>query len=170
MKRIICLILALHLFLLTGCHYNDGGGILEPVEFYYPRTSESFLYGTDSGVFAAEAREASGHTGDLNYLISMYLRGPQGENLRSPFPADCTLEEIRIGGSTLNIVLSEAFTQLEGTELTLACAGLAQTFLPISGMQRLRIDAAAGEKTFTIILFRDSMLLADFSAFETPQE
>ena len=170
MKRVICLMLALLLLLLTGCQYNESGGILEPVEFYYPRTSEGFLYGTDSGVFAAEAREASGHTGDLNYLISMYLHGPQSENLRSPFPADCTLEQVRAGGNTLNIVLSEAFMQLEGTELTLACAGLAQTFLPISGMQRIRIDSGAGEKTFTTTLYRDSLLLADFSAFETPEE
>ena len=66
MKRILCLILAVALFgALIGCHYKDGGEFLEPVEFYYPRLSEHFLYGAQDGVLASEMREASGHTDDL---------------------------------------------------------------------------------------------------------
>ena len=164
MKRIVCLLLTALLF--SGCHYSESGDILAPVEFFYPRNTDSFLYGAVDGVLAAEVREASGHVGDLNYLITMYLRGPQEENLRSPFPAGCRLEDVRSGGNVLCIILSGEFTELENTELTLACAALAKTCLPLSGMERLRIDAVSDKKTFTITLNEDSLLLADYSAFE----
>lgn len=166
MKRIICLMLVLAFLLLSGCHYSESGDILEPVTFYYPRATDHFVYGAEDGVLAGEVREGSGHVGDLNYLITMYLRGPQDTTLRSPFPAGCKLEEVRSGGNTLCLVLSGEFSELENTELTLACAALAKTCLSLSGMKRLRIDSASGEKTFTITLDLDSLLLADYSAFE----
>ena len=84
MKRLICLLLVSMFILLSACHYSESGDILEPVAFYYPRTSEQFVYGAPDGVLAAEMREASGHVNDLEYLIAMYLRGPQDEGLRSP--------------------------------------------------------------------------------------
>ena len=167
MKRPICLILTILLVLpLCACHYSDSGDILEPVEFFYPRNSTFFVYGTADGVVASETREASGHVDDLNYLIAMYLRGPQDKSLRSPFPSGCRLEEVRTGGNSLCIVLSSEFTTLENTDLTLACASLAKTFLPISNSQRIRIESAADEKSLTITLHKDSLLLADYSAFE----
>ena len=166
MKRLICLMLALAFLLLSGCHYSESGDILEPVEFFYPRTTDHFVYGALDGVLAAEIREGTGHVGDLNYLIAMYLRGPQNENLRSPFPAGCRLEEVRSGGTILCIVLSDEFTELENAEQTLACAALAKTCLSLSGMERIRIDSASEDKTFSITLTLDSLLLADYSAFE----
>ena len=166
MKRIICLILTVVFLLLPGCHYSESGDILEPVEFYYPRKSDHFIYGSESGVLAAEVREGSGHIGDLNYLLSMYLRGPQDENLRSPFPANCTLKEVRSGDGTLCIVLSGELTTLENAELTIACASLAKTCMSISDVQRVRIDAESDKNAFTITLDADSLLLADHSAFE----
>ena len=167
MKQFICLMLALLLLCgMCSCHYSESGDILEPVAFFYPRRSDTFVYGSEDGVLAAEVREAAGHIGDLTYLLSLYLRGPQRDDLRSPFPTDCTLEEVRSGGNTLCIVLSGEFTNLEGMELTLACAGLARTCLAMTDAQRIRIDAASDEKTFTISLEADSLLLADYSAFE----
>ena len=168
MKSAICLMLVLlSLTGLCACYYSESGDILEPVEFFYPRKTDSFIYGSESGVLAAEVREGSGHIGDLDYLLSMYLRGPQGENLRSPFPDGCRLEEVRTGGNTLCIVLSAEFVTLENAELTIACASLAKTGLSLSGMQRVRIDAASDKKTFSITLDEGSLLLADYSAFES---
>lgn len=166
MKRLMLVILIVITVLLPACHYSENGDILEPVAFYYPRSSAHFVYGAEDGVLAAEMREASGHIEDLTYLISMYLRGPQDKTLRSPFPAGCRLEEVRSGGNTLCIVLSAEFTALENTELTLACAALAKTCLPLSNTQRVRIDSVSDEKTITITLTEDSLLLADYSAFE----
>ena len=167
MKRIICLMLAALLWGgLFGCHYSDSGDILEPVEFFYPRKSTNFVYGADDGVITSEIREASGHTGDLNYLLSMYLRGPQDSALRSPFPAGCKLEEVRTGGNTFCVVLSAEFAALENAELTLACASLAKTCFSLSGMQRVRIDAESDERSISMTLDESSLLLADYSVFE----
>ena len=169
MKRILCLILTLLILaVMAGCHYHDNGEFLEPVEFYYPRQSEHFAYGAQDGVLAAEMREASGHTDDLEYLIPMYLRGPQDEKLRSPFPEGCTLVEVRSGGNMLVVILSEEFTTLEGTELTLACAGLARTCFSLTDAQRIRIDSSSANKTFAITLKPDSVLLLDDSALPLP--
>lgn len=168
MKRAICLMLSVLLLGgLFGCHYGKSGDILEPVEFFYPRHSDSFVYGAEDGFIAAEIREASGHTGDLNYLLSIYLRGPLDSGLRSPFPAGCKLEDVRTGGNTLCIVLSSEFLTLENLELTLACASLAKTGLSLTGLERVRIDAEADGKTLSMTLDSDALLLADYSAFES---
>ena len=47
MKRIVCLLLTV--LLLSGCHYSESGDILAPVEFFYPRNTDSFLYGAVDG-------------------------------------------------------------------------------------------------------------------------
>ena len=166
MKRILCLILALLSVILCGCHYAEGGDILEPVEFYYPRNSTSFVYGTDSGVIDYEVREASGHVGDLSYLLTMYLYGPQDEDLRSPFPAGCTLTSLRSEGDTLFITFSEAFTALENTELTLACAAVAKTCLSMTDFTNICIDAKSESRTVSILLNSESLLFADLTALE----
>ena len=166
MKRILCLILALLLITLSGCHYGKSGDILEPVEFYYPRTSRSFVYGTENGVITAEIREAAGHVDDLNYLLTMYFYGPQDDNLRSPFPAGCTLRGMCVEDDTLYIRLSESFTTLEGTELTLACAALANTCFSLTDFTRVCIDSRSDKKTVSMILDKDSLLFADTTPLE----
>lgn len=167
MKRVICLMLSLLLLGgLFGCAYSESSDILKPVEFFYPRKSDSFIYGADDGVIASESREASGHTGDLHYLLSMYLRGPQDAHLRSPFPSGCRLESVRREGDTLYLVLSAELTALENLELTLACASLTKTCLALTDAQQVSISAASGSKTVSITLDADSLLMSDYSAFE----
>lgn len=167
MKRVLCLLLAsLLLAGLLGCHYSDSGDILEPVEFFYPRRSRNFVYGSADGVIASEIREASGHTDDLHYLISMYLRGPQDSDLRSPFPGGCVPEEIRIEDDILHIRLSEEFSSLENMELTLACAALAKTCFAMTDSRYVHINSLSEGKSITIQLGADTLLLADYSAFE----
>lgn len=169
MKRPICLILIILLALsLTACHYNDSGDILEPVEFFYPRNLSDYVYGASDGLIAAEVREASGHVDDLNYLIAMYLRGPQDEALHSPFPAGCRLEKVYTDDSTLYVRLSSEFTTLENIDLTIACASLAKTFLTMTGFDYICIDAASSEKTVHVILDEDAIVFSDYSAFDVP--
>ncbi len=168
MKRMLYLILTLTVILsLFGCHYREGGEILEPVEFFYPRKSTTFVYGSSDGVIAPEVREASGHRNDLPYLITMYLRGPQNDNLRSPFPAGCTLEEIRSDHDTLYIRFSSEFSTLENTEMTLACASLAKTCLAITDYKYIHINSQSDDKVFSIQLEAGNLLFADRSVFGT---
>ena len=166
MKRFLCLILALLMAVLSACHYRSGGDILEPVEFFYPRKSTGFIYGSDNGVITSEVREGAGHISDLNYLITMYLYGPQDDDLRSPFPVGCTLKGIRSEGDTLYIRLNETFTTIEGTELTLACAALAKTCLSMTDFTNICIDARSDEKTVSMTLDAESVLFADQTALE----
>lgn len=167
MKRIICMLLCVFLLsILPACHYSEGGDILEPVEFVYPRKSDYYLYSDQSSVFGSEIREASGHRSDLKYLISMYLRGPQDAHLRNIFPADTRLIEVRTDGDIVNLVFSSEFLALENTDLTLACAALAQTCMGATDATQVRIDASSDTKTFSITLDADSMLLTDTSIGE----
>ena len=162
MKRMMHLIALLLLIAgLCACHYNDSGDILEPVEFFYPRKSTNYVYGSADGVITSESREASGHVNDLNYLLTMYLRGPQDENLQNPFPAGCKLEEVYAEESTLYIRFSKEFTNLENTELTLACAALAKTCFSIIGYESITIDAEADGKLVHMELNPDSMQFLD---------
>ena len=155
---------------LIGCHYSDSGDILEPVKFYYPRNSSDFVYGSADGVIAPEIREGSGHTGDLKYLLSMYLRGPQDSELRSPFPADCKLLDVSVRGNALTVRLSSAFTALENLELTTACAALAKTCQSISDAQYISIYSASDEKTVSIALSAESVQFIDSSTFDAASD
>ena len=165
MKRAICLTLLLLLLCsLWGCRLESRRDTSEPVEFFYPRKSGSFVYGAPDGVIGSELRDISGHMGDLNYLLSVYLRGPLDSELRSPFPAGCRLVKAEANDDTLYIVLSAEFTALENLELTLACASLAETGLTLGSFHQICIEAASSEKTFIITLNADDLLLADQSA------
>ena len=165
MKRTGCLFLAALLFCCAaGCHYSDSGDILEPVEFCYPRHSDHFIYGGQDGIWGSEIREASGHIDDLNYLLSMYMRGPQSDHLRSPFPAQCRIQDIRYEDDTICLALTENFTNLENAELTIACASLAKTCFSISDAERVQITAVSASKTIDITLDKTSFLPADDSA------
>ena len=146
---------------LCACHYNDSGDILEPVEFFYPRKTATYVYGAADGVITSESREASGHVNDLNYLLAMYLRGPQDVNLRNPFPVGCRLEELYAEGSTLYIHFSEEFATLENAELTLACAALSKTCFSIIGYETISIHAEADGKLVHMELSPDSMQFSD---------
>lgn len=168
MKRLLCLLLGMLLLgSLPACHFSEGGDILEPVEFCYVRSSDQFLYGTESGVFGTEVREASGHRDDLNYLLSMYMRGPQSAQLLSPFPAGCRLRDIRYNGSTVCLVLTGELLTLENKDLTIACAALAQTCLGLSDATAVRIESEADGKAFSITLDASSLLLGESSTLNT---
>lgn len=167
MKRVITLILVVLLVVsMSSCHYSKSGDILEPVDYYYPRKTDAFIYGDAAGVITAEVREASGHIGDLKYLLTMYLRGPQAEGLYSPFPADCTLEEIYIKDDTLYLHFDSKFAKLQSMELTIACASLAKTCLSMTGLPYVCIQATSEEQDVQILLNEDALQFTDFSAFD----
>lgn len=168
MKRTLSLMLVLLLVCsVCGCHYSDSGDILEPVEFFYPRRSTGFIYGSAEGVITSELREASGHVNDLNYLLAMYLRGPQDADLRTPFPTGCRPEKIYAEDGTLYIRLSAEFAAVENAELTLACAALAKTCFSLTAYDRVCIDSESEDKSVHMTLDAGSLLFSDHSAFKS---
>ena len=123
MRKMTALLLSIAVILsLTGCRSD-----LKPVDFYYPRQTDSIQFGVPDGLISSDPREVAGHTGDLRYLISLYLRGPLDSGLQSPFPEGTMLEDISTEDGVVTVSLSREFSQLSGMELTLACACLSST-------------------------------------------
>ncbi len=169
MKKQIASLLVLTMVAgLFGCSFRSA--VREPVEFYYLR--DSFLYGASDGVITSEARERSGHGDDLAYLLSLYLRGPLDEELKSPFPADCRLVDLRLDNKTLRLTLDASFIQLEGIDLTLACACLSKTCFGLTDVQTVKVEAAVPDENsaFNITFTRDSLLLEDTGMETLPSE
>ncbi len=160
-RMILVLLVAL---LLSGCGF--GSGLREPVNFYYPQTQEAIAAdGALEGYILPEPRESAGHSGDLEYLLSLYLAGPTQETLRSPFPTGTRLVSITQTEGSLVINMNERFSQLSGIDLTLACACICTTCFDLTDVNQITITApAAGlypevEMTMT----RDSLTLVDNS-------
>ena len=162
MKRILslCLIAALLLSLL-GCRQETASE--NTTDFYYLRAS--YVYGTEDGVIAPEPRDTSSRGNTLLHLLGLYLQGPLDDQLRSPFPAGCSLESVSLDGSTLCVTLDSSFSSLQGMDLTLACACLAKTCFSLTDVTQVQIQStsADNEENVNVVLSIDSLLLDDNS-------
>ncbi len=163
MRKLTALILLCALS-LSGCHF--GNDLREPVHFYYPQTQEAIAAnGASDGFIVPETREGAGHTGDLNYLLSLYLAGPTQETLRSPFPQGTKLAGITQTEGSLIIALNGAFSQLSGIDLTLACACICTTCFGLTDASQITVTAPATGlyPEVSLTLTRDSLTLTDNS-------
>lgn len=153
MKRLFCLMFILVL-LLSGCAREQ---LREPVTFYYPRTQ--YHYGSADGVIARETREGAGHTGDLPYLLNLYLMGPKEELLASPLPQGVQLLSAAIEDEVVLLTLSDSSRLMSESEFSLACACLSLTSMEITGLDTVTIESRERSVTMTfedLILYDDS--------------
>ena len=170
MKKIIPVtLLMLMIAGLWGCGLLGGSGE-DSVTFYYQRPAAEFSYGQEDGVIAAEKREISGRRDNLQYLLTLYLRGPQDPALVSPFPSGTALAELQTEDSTLVITLNSTFAQLKDIDLTIACTCLAKTCFEISDTQQVRIEAGQDDSAVSVTIGRDNYLLTDRVPETTPTE
>lgn len=139
------------LFSVSGCSVNGK----EDVSFYYCRND--FIYGAEDGVIMEEKRNASGHTEDISYLLSLYLLGPMDDTLFSPFPEDVRLLSVDIQEKTVHVTLSELPASLSEAGITLAFGCLTLTCLEITDAEQVRITS----DDRTVTMNRDSLLLFD---------
>ena len=158
--RFLCLLLCLCLF-LPGC---SGELMKDPVTFYYPR--REYQYGAEDGVISSEQREASGHTNDLRYLLSLYLIGPSSDELVSPLPWGTRLLGVSRENGTVTLELTDTAQSVTDTEFTLACACLTMTTLSITGGDEVTITSGSRSVTMS----RDSLTLIDDSTASTTEE
>lgn len=157
MKRILCLILAAVLLLsLCACY----GQAENKPEFYYLRSADSYQYNSSQPVIVPDDRNIQSGGDDLAYSLQLYLEGPVGEKLTSPFPEGLRLEGLIQEKDCLIISLSPEYMTLEGIGLTLAGACLAKTCFSLSEVSRIRIQC--GTKTWEY--HRDSFLFTDSGA------
>lgn len=160
MKRIVCLFLIFSL-LLSGCSFL-GERIKAPVTFYYlcNNFQEELCC-----VVVSEQREASGHIGDLSYLLALYSMGPISDGIKSPLRPGTKITSSQEG----NHVILELFVSgfpMSDIDYSLACACLTLTCLEISSASEITIRCGDREKTFD----RSSLTLLDTIAETTPTE
>lgn len=165
-KRLLALLLAAVLLTgAAGCAREED--MKTPVNFYYPR--QEYTYGQNGSVLKAELHDAGDDLENLNYLITVYLRGPKTEACRSPFPWGLRLLSCRRENGTLYLKMSDALGGLSGLDLALACASLSMTCLELTGADRVNIRAETvlldGRKSIT--LDHDQIALFD-GAFYGP--
>ena len=151
MKKIACILLAASCLLLLACSDTSA----ETATYYYCR--DEFAYGTQDGVIAPEQRDISGHVGDLQYLLSMYLVGPHDESLTSPFPGRTKLLSVRFQEDTVILEITGCSDLLAESQFTLGCACLAMTCLELTDAQYVTIVSADQKVT----LSRENLLLFD---------
>ena len=160
MKRVLCLILAIS-FLLSGCSFF-GERIKNPVTFYYlcDKYEEELCC-----VIVSEEREASGHVGDLSYLLAIYLIGPVNEETASsPYPGlQLTSHQ---DGSHIELNLKNLPASVSEIDFSLTCACLALTCLDITGAEDVTIHSGDRSRT----LDRQSLTLYDTAAEPTSAE
>ena len=162
MRRTLCILLCFLLLLTAAGCRNSSTGTLS---FYYCRND--FTYGSESGVIAAEKRDASGHENELSYLLSLYLVGPLDEALYSPFPSQTRLISAEVIDKTAVITLSELPESMTEPEITLAFGCLTLTCQDITGAEQVTITSGGR----TVTMDRDSLLLYDdVTAIPTVEE
>lgn len=177
MKRLVCLILCLSLFVsMTACRANPSD---DTRRFYYHRTETAF--DGRYGVIAPEERELRDIPGDLDALLALYCAGPVTPGLENPLPPGSRVLSHTLTDETLTLHFAESLADLEGVDLTLAAGCLARTFLSLTGAKVLVLTAEGalmnGETAMRLTLadleFRDSSLdrrYRDLTVYYTDQE
>lgn len=159
MKRITAFILLLVIiFCFTACTQKTTYEV--PVLFYYYNVDIS--YESEDGVIASETREGSAFANDLNAFINEYIKGPQSDHLRSPFPEGTEIVELKENQDQLFLRVNEKFSTLSGIDLSLAYICLARTLFAVTDAQSIYIytDGSNGSENL-VSLTRSSYLLYD---------
>ena len=157
MKRLISIFLAV--LLLSGCTEQ----LKEPVSFYYIRSG----YEEDmSNIVGVERREASGHRGDLSYLMALYFMGPADEELLAPLPGNTNMLSVALNGSQVVLQLSDTADSVSNAQFTVACACLTLTCLELTGAETVTIISG----TRSVTLDEERLLLRDLSTAVLTEE
>lgn len=147
---LLCIIL---IFSLIGCTSQDSSS----VTFYYCRDPEQYQYFESDSVISAEHRDLIGHTGDLKYMVGLYLAGPLGEGMTVPFSKSTKLLSVEQHGDTVQIELSDHTMVLTDSEFSLACAALSMTCMEFINCREVTISS--GNRSIT--MHTDSIILSD---------
>lgn len=96
---------------------------------------------TDSAAVYREIREWK-DTPSAYGLMEALLRGPQSEELYSPFPSGVSLRFVIVDGETVWVDFSEEYGELSGINLTLADYCIALTLCQLPEIENVKITVA----------------------------
>lgn len=148
MKRLTALLL-LAAMLLCGC-----SRISKPVNFYYvSKVYQNSL--TD--IIVSEERDASGHDGDLSYLLTLYLMGPADDTLQCLLPPGISIHTTQNQDGSLDIVIADTSRTLSDSDFSLACACLTLTCLEMTDATEINITSGSRSVTMD----RNNLMLID---------
>ena len=152
------MLLLLPVLMITGC----GNRLKEPVTFYYVNTG----YDLDmSPAIGSEQRETSGHSGDLDYLMALYLMGPASDELKSPIPKGISILSTEHSNAGITLELSDTSRTMTDVQFTLACSCLTLTCFEITDAEFVTINS--GDRSIT--LKADELLLQDLITADTEE-
>lgn len=145
---------------MAGCK-QENDDLLEPVSFYYCNdisSKDDFEH-----VFVPELREGAGYSDNKPALLSLYLKGPENEDLISPFPAGTSVISVQWSNSHVYIVLSDHMAELTGLDLSMACTCLSMTVFDLYACQAVEISAEHKllDDQKSIVLTADTLILSD---------
>ena len=167
MKRLIALLLCfVSIFMCMACAADSTKANV--INFYY--CSAEITYNTIKGVIAAEPREQELKRSDLLSVLNLYMEGPSGHELKSPFPTGSAVVSVQQNENTLYLNMNQTFGKLTGLELTLACACLCKTATEITQLSTVQIscqDVLLDGNT-TITLNADDMIWLDTAQATEP--
>ncbi len=154
MRRTVAWILALCL-LLTGCAGRRGSGERKAGEYrlWFTKRHTS----VESAALGSEDRAVPNGESPLELL----LRGPESEELASPFPAETVLRDSRVEEGTAYVDLSEAYGALSGAELTLADACIVLTLCQLDEVERVYITVEGEPRPYRDQVFSPDDFLLD---------
>lgn len=156
MRNAVALALALTL-LLTGCGGGEKSGERKPGE--YTLWFAAVRAGTGSAALGSEEWAAAGGED----LLELLLRGPESEELTSPFPAETVLRSQRVEEGIAYVDLSEAYGGLSGAELTLADACIVLTLCQLDGVEQVYITVEGEPRPYRDQVFSPGDFLLDNS-------
>ena len=140
MKRLIPLLLIFALLLSLSACQTKQEKFQVPVNFYFPRQEATF--GSADSLIAPVTAEGMGYSGDPVGLLTVYLQGPKDNRYRSPFPTGTKIESMELVNGIVRLTMNEAFADLTGLDLTIACACLTLTVLDLTQANSVRISVA----------------------------
>ena len=163
MKRAIALLLLM--LMLSGCAIS-GSKIKDPVTFHYLHAQsddQSYNAYFAEGIMGTETRDAAGRQDDLNYLLTVYFRGPLDPELVSPFPMGSRILDIQQQDGQLTLQVNPILAEMSDMEITVACACLAKTCLDLTDADTVQIESRnlEGKLLFTRTFTQDNLLLND---------
>lgn len=167
MKRFFIILAVVLAVVLGAVFLIPFGEIQDHVTFYYVQTD--FSYGSPDGVIGAEIREVNGRSGDLPYLLALYLEGHLTPSLTSPFPSKGTTQILELDRKeqVIEIKLSNLDVTMTDSQFSLACACLTKTCLGLTDAQAVQITS--GSRCVT--MDRNNLLVFDESAsVQLPQQ
>ena len=154
MKRCLALLLLIcSLLTFGGCKHTNG--YLH--NFYYCRNSQDYQFISENSIISKETREVNVHSGNIHYILSLYLAGPIEEGLRIPLPKSVRLHSLQWDGDHLILTLSDLSDAITDAEFSLACACLTLTCQDYTGCSSVTVISGSRSATMNA----DNILLTD---------